>query len=555
MRLVETLFPILLLTVCLVGRAGAVKIYINPSDQTRNLSPDGTYNEAAAMKDMAQRLEAKLSARGFEVRNSDGGTMREACTAANAWPADIFISLHTNARRGTGWGEPHGTTTLHYQPREGEINPVSEELSDRCLVKCVEKFTTYGRGHDRRSVADLPYLGHNLYVLRKTEMPGTLVEGLFHDNEADTAVLKTEEGRDAYAQGVYEAICDHFGWSYYPDAPILDPVGPVANDSNGWLAVVSRSDKGNAMCIRQTGINTAWPRERLDLEGTLSGGAATGRNAQGRLQAFFRGPGDRIWHKVQASARVARWNGWYDLGGNASADPAIGRSADGRLLVFAVASDGRLRYRVQRRLHSALAWDGWYDLGGGFEGRPAVYPDADGRLVVVCRTRDNGLMWMVQAGARGWDKWQDIDGVVAGDPYVVRDGSGRLAVFSLGPDGHVLCRTRKGSTWDAWQDLGGSFDGGPAVAVSTDGRLEVFAIDAQGAVSHNGQESGEKWSGWQTLGGSFIGHTMVGRNLDGRIELFARTRHGQVQYRVQREPAKSAIWDGWYTLGEAAETE
>jgi len=74
----EILFPILLLTVCLVGRAGAVKIYINPSDQTRNVSPDGTYNEAAAMKDVAQRLEAKLNAQGFEVRNSDGGTMREA---------------------------------------------------------------------------------------------------------------------------------------------------------------------------------------------------------------------------------------------------------------------------------------------------------------------------------------------------------------------------------------------------------------------------------------------------------------------------------------------
>lgn len=44
---------------------------------------------------------------------------------------------------------------------------------------------------------------------------------------------------------------------------------------------------------------------------------------------------------------------------------------------------------------------------------------------------------------------------------------------------------------------------------------------------------------------------MVGRNKDGRIELFARGKDGQVQYRVQREPAKSAVWDGWYPLGVA----
>jgi len=544
MRFTDILL-VTLLAVCLVGSAGAEKIYLNPSDQIHNTSPDESYNEAAAMKEVAQKLQSKLSARGFEVQNSDGGTMSEATTAANAWPADIYISLHSNAGAGPGWGKAHGTNTLYYLPKDGSgANPISIKLALLCDEKVVEKMTTYGRGHNFAVTADLPFLNFNLFVLRRTNMPGTLVEGLFHDNEEDTAVLKTEEGRDAYAQGVYEALCDYFGQSYYPDAPILDPAGPVGNDSNGWLAVVIRSDKGNALCVRQTGINAAWAGEWLDLGGSLGGAPAVARNAQGRLQAFARGPGDRIWHKVQASRGIDRWNGWYDLGGNAAGDPAIGIDGDGRLVVFAVGSDGHLRYKVQRSVNSALQWDAWNDLGGPCVGTPAVSRGADGQLVVACRAPENGLIISTQSGDE-WTLRNDLDEVVASDPVAVRDREDRLTLFCLGSDGHVLSKTGT-----AWQDLGGSFVGGPAVGVGTDGRFEVFAIDSQGAVSHNSQGTDGAWTGWQSLGGTFIGAPIVRRNLDGRIELFARTSDGKVQYRVQREPSKSAIWDGWYTVGE-----
>lgn len=542
MKLIITL----VLATCLVRHAVAEKIYINPSDQIHNISPDQTYCEAVAMKDVAQKLAAKLSAGGFEVQNSDGGTMSQATTGANAWPADIFISLHSNARGGSGWGEPHGTLALYYQPRdESAPNPISIELAQRCMDKCVEKYITHGVGHAFGVRADLPFLNFNLYVLRKTEMPGTLVEGLFHDNEADTAALKTEEGRDAYAQGVYEAICDHFGKAYYPDAPILDPIGPVGNDADGLLALVICDEKGRVLCIRQTGLNAAWPGEWLDLEGSIECEPVIARNAQGRLQVFARSYGDRIWHKVQASKGIDRWNGWYDLGGHASGDPAAGIDGDGRLVVFAVGTDGYLRYSVQRSVNSAIQWGEWVDLGGPCVGIPAVSRDADGQLVVACRTPENGLIVATQSGDE-WTVWNNRDDVVAGNPIQVRDREDRMALFCLGPDGHVLCRTET-----TWQDLGGSFVGGPVVGVSADGRLEVFARDHQGAVSHSFQESDGEWTGWQALSGDFAGGPMVARNRDGRIELFGRTNEGCVQYRVQREPAKSAIWDGWYALGGA----
>lgn len=490
---------VILALFCLAASAGAQKIYINPSDQIHNWSPDKTYCEAEGMQDVARRLEAKLKARGFDVKNSDGATMRESCDAANAWPADVFISLHSNAAGSKNSGKAHGTNTLFFFPRDGrEPNPISIKLAVICDEKVVEKMTTYGRGHDFAVTPDYPFLPYNLYVLRSTNMPGTLVEGLFHDNEEDVAVLKSDEGRDAYAQGVYEALCDHFGRSYYPDAPIIDSVGPVANDSEGNLALVVRGEKGNAEVIRQQGVNARWQEEWADLGGEIDGRPVIARNAQGRLHVFVQVAGGRVWHKVQASAGSDRWNGWYDLGGDAVGDPIVVRDADGRLAVFAVGSDGRLRSKVQRSTSSALQWGSWQDA-----------------------TEDDGL-------------------------HGIRDAEGRMAVCRLDSKGQVLYRSHGESDWAR---LGGSFVAA-SVGISTDGRPEVFARDSEGSISHNSRAADGQWRGWQSLGGEFAGGPAVGRNRDGRIEVFARNKDGKWMYRIQREPGKSAIWDGWYTVGE-----
>lgn len=552
MRLMDILVAAVLLAISAGVSAQAVpKIYLNPSDQTGNWSPDRTYCEADGMQDVARRLEAKLKARGFDVRNSNGATMRESVEAANSWPADIFISLHSNAAGSKNSGKAHGTNTLFFFPRDGrEPNPISIKLAVICDEKVVEKMTTYGRGHDFAVTPDYPFLPYNLYVLRRTEMPGTLVEGLFHDNMEDVAVLKTEEGRDAYAQGVYEALCDHFGWSYYPDAPILDPVGPVANDSEGNLALVVRGANG-ASIIRQRGANARWDEKWTDLDGDIWSEPFIARNAQGRLQVFASGVHGRVLHKVQARAGSDRWNGWYDLGGDAGKGHSVIRNADGRLAVFALDDGGHLRYRIQRSAGSALQWADWQDVGDSCECF-AVSSQDDGRLVVFAGTSGFGLKWTVQTEGMAWAKWRDMD--CAGYPrFLARDAQGRLAAFAMGLDRRTLCATQtapNASTWSKWQDLGGSYDIGLGVCESTDGRLEVFGTDSKGGVFHISQAPDGKWSDWQALGGIEAQGIVAGRNRDGRIEVFAWDKEGKIRYRIQREPGKSAIWDGWYTVGE-----
>lgn len=553
MRYIDILLVAALAALSIGASAQAVpKIYLNPSDQTGNWSRDKTYCEADGMQDVARKLEAKLKARGFDVRNSNGATMRESVDAANAWPADIFISLHSNAAGTQNSGKAHGTNTLYYYPRDGsaEPNPISIQLALLTDEKVVEKMTTYGRGHNFAVTQDFPFLPYNLYVLRRTEMPGTLVEGLFHDNDEDVAVLKTEEGRDAYAQGVYEAICDFYGWSYYPDAPILDAVGPVANDSEGNLALVTRGEHGNALVIRQAGVNARWQEEWIDLEGDIDGDPAIARNANGRLQVFVMS-GGRVWHKVQTKTGSNRWNGWYDLGGHTADTPVVARDARGRLLVFAVGTDGHLRWRRQRSSASVLQWDSWQDLGA-LSGLYAVSAQADGRLVVAA-SRDCGIQWTVQTADLAWEKWRDLEGEGYGMRALTTDSKGRLVLFAKGPEDEAMARTQSGpnsSAWEAWQSLGEPYANGLVVGTSADGRIEVFGLDAKCALFHSSQTSDAAWSDWQPLAGIDITRLAVGRDRDGRIEVFARNKDGKWMYRMQREPGKSAIWDGWYTVGE-----
>ncbi len=279
-RLMSRSMPALLLAVValsgpLMGPANATKVYVNPSIQTNNVSPDGTYNEGYSMQDVASRLMTKLSNRGFEARNSAWLSLSGACTDAVNWGANSFVALHTNAV-GSSWGTAHGTEGYYYTSSSGWYDPVDRNLADRCVHKCVEKFNAWGRGYDRGTFGDYPRLGFNLYVLSHTPgMNSVLVEGLFHDNYDDTQVLKSASGKDAYAQAIYEAVCDFYGWSYSTD------VWDSAWNAQSYTSTMSPGQQ--AVCwveYRNTG-NTTW-----NQGGSYPVHLGTS-NPQDRSSAFF----------------------------------------------------------------------------------------------------------------------------------------------------------------------------------------------------------------------------------------------------------------------------
>ncbi len=207
----------LALTIALSAPAYALKVYSNPSIQTGNTSPDGTYNEAYAMQTVSDYFCNKCSARGFATRDSNWLSLSAACNDAVNWDADAFVSEHTNASGGGGWSSTHGTMGLYYKTCGGWYDWNDYDLCKKCVDQCINQFAAFGRGAMWGSgyYGDCPFYGYHLYVLSHTPgMNAVLIEGLFHTNWDDVQVLKTDAGKQAYAEGLYRGVCDHYGYSY-----------------------------------------------------------------------------------------------------------------------------------------------------------------------------------------------------------------------------------------------------------------------------------------------------------------------------------------------------
>jgi hypothetical protein len=68
-----------------------------------------------------------------------------------------------------------------------------------------------------------------------------------------------------------------------------------------------------------------------------------GNNADGRLEVFYVGTNDRLFHRVQVSAG---WSGEIAFGTDAR-DISVARNPDGRLELFYLSASGAIGHSVQ----------------------------------------------------------------------------------------------------------------------------------------------------------------------------------------------------------------
>lgn len=185
----------------------AIKIFI---DQGHNPVNPNAGAEAAGIReqdinfDIGVRLAALLEADpGYEVRlsrpesstqlgSSVSGSLAARVDAANAWPADYFISLHCNANMNSSIS---GTEAYVYS-LAGPAEALSEDI-----LKGIADMT----GLRDRGVFERP----TLYVLRKTAMPATLIELGYLTNANDRALLVNDP--ESFARGIYNGIRAYFG--------------------------------------------------------------------------------------------------------------------------------------------------------------------------------------------------------------------------------------------------------------------------------------------------------------------------------------------------------
>ena len=186
----------------------AIKIYIdqghNPAGFNTGAEGNGyyeqdiTYRVGRLLYDLFAKnpmFEPRLSrpTEGTILGSTNSGSLRARVEQANAFGADLFISIHTNAAENP---LATGSEALVYSPG----STVAREVSKQILAQL-----NLQTGLRNRGIVYRP----GLYVLRKTKMPATLIELGFITNPRDAELMV--EAPELFAEGIYRGILAYYG--------------------------------------------------------------------------------------------------------------------------------------------------------------------------------------------------------------------------------------------------------------------------------------------------------------------------------------------------------
>ena len=148
------------------------------------------YNLLRGNPEFTPRLSRPTADTILGTSNSTSLTAR--VNEANAWRADIFLSLHNNAAENPN---ATGNEALVYGPGSTVARELGEEILEQLTL------TT---GLRNRGIVYRP----GLYVLKETTMPAVLVEMGFISNPYDAELLAYSP--DLFATGIYRGILAYY---------------------------------------------------------------------------------------------------------------------------------------------------------------------------------------------------------------------------------------------------------------------------------------------------------------------------------------------------------
>ena len=185
----------------------AIKIYIdqghNPLNPNAGAEGNGLREqdivyavgiELAELLQQNPNFEVRLSrpTEDTQLGTSNSESLRLRVQDANAWGANYFISLHTNA---SSIPSATGSEAFAYSEPSAAFS-----LGEDILYWLNRTTGLRNRGMKVRS---------GLYVLRRTAMPAVLVELGFISNANDAALMSTRP--DLFAEGIYQGILEYTG--------------------------------------------------------------------------------------------------------------------------------------------------------------------------------------------------------------------------------------------------------------------------------------------------------------------------------------------------------
>ena len=189
------------------GNRKVIKIYIdqghNPREYNTGAEGNGfyeqdiTYEVGLILYDLLLRnpeFEPRLSRPTEDtiLGTTNATSLVARVNEANAWNADIFLSIHTNAAVNE---RASGSEALIYSKSSAVARGLAEDI-----LRELNLIT----GLRNRGVVERP----GLYVLRRTNMPAVLVELGFITNRYDAELMAYSPG--LFAEGIYRGILDYY---------------------------------------------------------------------------------------------------------------------------------------------------------------------------------------------------------------------------------------------------------------------------------------------------------------------------------------------------------
>lgn len=163
------------------------KIFIDPGHGGNDSgAPGNGLYEKNVVLSMAKKVGNILISKGFDVKFSrttdQTVSLSDRAAQANAWDADLFVSIHCNSATSSS---ANGTECYTHPTANASTKSLSKNMS----AALASKLGLTNRGHKESNFA----------VLRLSNMPAILIETAFINNANDANKLKTRENDFASA--------------------------------------------------------------------------------------------------------------------------------------------------------------------------------------------------------------------------------------------------------------------------------------------------------------------------------------------------------------------
>jgi len=135
-------------------------------------------------------------------------SLPDRCEQANYRGADIFVSIHTNARLMKGvYGIEIETFYCRGSRKGKELASIIQKnlLSERTPVKTIDRGVKIGEVWSKRKQKKVPY-----YVLRNTDMPSVLAELGFLSDYEEAIILNTPFYQENIGKSIAQSIDEFF---------------------------------------------------------------------------------------------------------------------------------------------------------------------------------------------------------------------------------------------------------------------------------------------------------------------------------------------------------